>query len=200
MTGVRQRHPAGVALPELGAALDVCEQEGTRSPGSTLSAATINRRLCILKAAAKYAYKQGWIAENVSGRITMMRESGGREVYLTETQVATLTEHAPTPTCGAAIMIAAYSRLRASELIALKATATRADSLTVAPGKTGKPRRVPIAGIIRPYLRHLPLGLSYRQLVGQFWVARKAARLDHVHWHDLRHTTASLLINAGVDF
>jgi hypothetical protein len=32
-----------------------------------ISPATINRRLCVLKATAKYSYKQGWIDENVSG-------------------------------------------------------------------------------------------------------------------------------------
>jgi site-specific recombinase XerD len=30
-------------------------------------------------------------------------------------------------------------------------------------------------------------------------VARKAAKMPHVHFHDLRHSCASMLINKGVD-
>lgn len=167
--------------------------------GSGLSAATVNRRLCVLKAAAKHAYKMGWVDENVSGRITLLPEQNRREVYLTAAQVSVLAKAAPTSTSRAAIVIAAYTGLRASELLRLPATPRNSASLTVAAGKSGKPRSVPLIGTLRPYLRALPLGLSYRQLVGEFWVARKAAGLPHVRFHDLRHSCASMLINAGVD-
>jgi integrase len=96
-------------------------------------------------------------------------------------------------------MIAAYSGLRASELLRLTETSSRAASLAVPTSKTGRPRNVPIVAILRPYLSELPLAFSYRQLVGQFWVARKAAKMEHVHFHDLRHSCASMLINKGVD-
>jgi integrase len=65
--------------------------------------------------------------------------------------------------------------------------------------KTGKPRVVPVPGPARPFLRALPLGLSYWQLHKQFSAARRKAGLPHVRFHDLRHTCASWLINAGVD-
>jgi integrase len=164
-----------------------------------LTPATINRRLCVLKAAAKHAYKQGWIDENLSGRITMLREENKREVYLTATDVRLLAGAAPSPHVTAAIMIAAYSGLRASELLALPRTPTQSATLTVLTSKSGKPRQVPIAGPARRYLSALPLGMSYDQLHKQFCKARKAAGMPHVRFHDLRHTTASLLANAGVD-
>lgn len=172
-----------------------------RGNSPPLSPATINRRLCVLKAALRHAYKQGWIADNLSGRITLLPGVGRREVYLTAAQVRQLAAMASDGKISTAIMIAAYSGLRASELLALKQTTTQSDSLTVpaSVSKTGKPRHIPIVSLLRPHLRALPLGLSYWQLRGGFDKARKAAGMPHVHFHDLRHTCASLLINEGVD-
>lgn len=165
------------------------------------SSATINRRLCVLKAAAKMAWKQGLIAENVSGRITLFRENNMREIYLTRAQVMTLASKAPSPECRSAILIAAWTGLRASEVLALPATATRAATLSVLQtnSKSGKPRSVPIHASLRPLLSSLPLPLSYWQLHKQFLVARKGAGLKGLRFHDLRHTAASWLINADVD-
>lgn len=164
-----------------------------------LTPATINRRLCVLKATLKHAYKQGWIAENLSGRITLLKEENMREVYLSPAQVSKFVESSPTAACATAIMVAAYSGLRASEILAQKQVPTHADMLTVPTSKNGKPRLVPIAKQLRPYLSALPLGISYRTLNEHFCIARKAAGMEHVRFHDLRHTCASMLINRGVD-
>ncbi len=163
----------------------------------SLRTATINRRLCILKATCKHAWRKGLIEENLSGRIVLLREDNKRSVYLTAEEVRKLAESAATSTASAAIMIAAYSGLRAGELLMLGATDIRKDSITVQ-SKNGPIRRVPIVDTIRPYLQHLPLGLSYRTLLGYFWSARAKAGMPHVRFHDLRHSTASMLINAGV--
>src|SRR5574337_496174 len=164
-----------------------------------LAPATINRRLDVLRAAARYAFEQGTMAANLAGRVPRFPEHNRREVYLTAAQVAALAKAAPDKLTASAIMLAAYTGLRASELVALPAVARSAKALHVVHSKTGKPRLVPIHPRIRPHLRALPLGITYRDLVGRFWLAREAAGMPHVHWHDLRHTCASLLINAGVD-
>ena len=163
------------------------------------SAATINRRLCVLKAAAKYAWKQRWFGQNVSGLITLLPERNRREVYLTKRQVMILAESSPSRETQSAIWIAAYTGLRASELLALPRIGSRQSSLMISPGKTGKARVVPIAGPARPYLSALPLALDYWQLHKQFLAARKKAGMPHLRFHDLRHTCASWLINEGVD-
>ncbi len=187
---------SGKSTPKKNGARQESKEDGLPT---TLSPATVNRRLDVLRAAARWAWKQGLVTENLSGRVPRLREENARQVYLTPAQVRKLAESAPSETCKAAIMIAAYSGLRASELLSLTATPTRAASLTVNVSKTGKPRLVPVSSTCRPYLRALPLGISYRFLIGQFWEARRKAGMEHVHWHDLRHTTASLLVNAGVD-
>lgn len=162
-------------------------------------ASTINRRVAALKAAAKHAWKRGWIDENVSGRITMLREPPGREIYLTAAQVRALATSAPTAKGRAAIMIAAYTGLRSAEMLKLPKVPRGATALSIAAGKTGKPRIVPIAAPARPFLKFLPLGLTYWQWHAEFDAARKKAKMPHVRPHDLRHSCASLLINRGVD-
>lgn len=174
----------------------------SRSRGQTVTAttpATINRRLCVLKAAAKHAWKMGLIQENVSGRITLLPERNAREVYLTNGQVRSLASGAPTEECGNAIMLAAYTGLRCGELLSLTGADLRGGTLTVRVSKTGKPRVVPVPEPARRYLSALPLGLSYWQLHKQFLAAARKAGMPHVHFHDLRHTCASWLINSGVD-
>jgi integrase len=197
-----QEHVAGKMLrqaPEVaqGAISTWIAQNTTRREHT--APATINRRLAMLKAVCRHAYKQGWIGENLSGRITMLKERNKREVYLTKTQVKTLAAASTLPEARTAIMLAAYTGLRASELLALSKASVHGDSLRVAPGKTGKPRVVPVAKAILPLLSRLPLELTYWQWHKDFLRARKAIGMPHLRIHDLRHTCASWLINAGVD-
>jgi integrase len=65
--------------------------------------------------------------------------------------------------------------------------------------KTGAPRRIPIIPQAKPFLRFLPFERKVDSIDPVFRRARAAVGLDHVHFHDLRHTTASLLIQSGVD-
>jgi integrase len=158
---------------------------------------TINRRLALLKAVCKWSYQQGMIEQNLSGRIRMLREGPGREVYLTPTQIVHLASKAPTSVSKAAIMLLAYTGLRVAELLSLTKTAGTTVIVRAEHSKTGKPRSVPVAGPGRPFLRALPLGLSYWQLHSEFLVARKAAKLPHVRPHDLRHSFASMYLKAN---
>lgn len=171
----------------------------TERTQSAISAATVNRRLSVLKASLRHAWQQGWVAENLSGKISKLPEPPGREVYLTPAQVKELADAMPTPGGRGAILILAYTGLRAGELLAITSADIGKDALTVRQSKSGKARVVPIPTSQRALLSALPLSLSYTQLQWQFRAARKAAGMEHVRIHDLRHTTASWLINAGVD-
>lgn len=160
-----------------------------------LAPATVNRRLAALKAACRYAWKRGMVEHNVGGRISALREPPGRQVFLTPAEVRRLASKAPTPVCKAAIMLAAYTGLRAGELLAVKEA--RAGVILIPISKTNTARAVPVAEPAKPFLRALPLGIAYRTLSQQFVAARKAAGMPHVRFHDLRHTAASMLANTG---
>lgn len=202
--GDKSRHWAGMIdgkpladAPAIAAAA-VAKWRQAGDKGKPLRPATINSRLNVLKAALKYAFLRGWSDANLSGRIQLLRTENKREVYLTPKEVKALALAADGIT-GAAIMLSAYTGLRVSELLALKAGDVTADEIRIRKSKTGKPRVVPVPAVARQYLSAVPLGIAYRTLLDRFWAARQRAGLEHVRWHDLRHTTASLLINAGVD-
>ena len=150
----------------------------------------------LLKAVCKHAWRRELIDENLSARIPMLKLKNAREVYLTKTQVAFLAASSPTQEGRSAIMIAAYSGLRASELLALPAIGSRQAILTVTAtnSKTGKPRQVPIAEPLRPYLSVLPLGLSYSWLKTDFMAARKKAKMPHVHFHVVGYSSPRLTL------
>lgn len=168
------------------------------SPKSSPTSATINRRLAMMKAVCRHAYKQGRIAENLSGRITMLREDNKRERYLTRAEVQRIAS-CVSGSVADVIRVAAYTGLRAGELVALRSEHIGRDTLTVASSKNGKPRIVPVPRPALGSLSALPLECSYWELRKQFLAAAKKARIRDVTFHDLRHTCASWLINAGVD-
>ncbi len=163
----------------------------------SLSAATINRRLDVLRAAARWAWKQGMIADNLAGRVPRLREENARQVYLTKDQVKALANGSPNSTCKAAVIIAAYSGLRASEILRLTPEDITTAGVRVGKSKTGKPRLVPIAGPLRSSLSALPLDCSYRLLIKWFHAARKRAGMPHVHFHDLRHSFSAMFLQAN---
>lgn len=164
---------------------------------SDLTPATINRRLCVLKAAARHAWKLGWTEFNLSPRIETLREGPVREVYLTRDQLDKLID--ATPEYGKAfVALAAFTGLRQGEVMALTKEDVQKDSLRVRDSKTGLPRLVPLVEAAKSYTRAIPFTQHKRTLYAAFEDARKAIGMPTLHYHDLRHTTASLMIQAGV--
>jgi site-specific recombinase XerD len=192
------RQVGEAAHAAIGAWSVTARRADTGPSAASLTPATINRRLDVLRAATRWAWKQGMVSENLSGRVPRLREENARQVYLTPKQIRLLAASAPNMQSRAAIIIASYTGLRANELLAMPRVAGSA-SLLVSTSKSGKSRTVPVAGPARASLRALPLGCSYRRLIGWFWEARAKAGMEHVRFHDLRHSCASMLINAGVD-
>ena len=65
--------------------------------------------------------------------------------------------------------------------------------------RNGTRRVIPAHPRVKPLLRYLPLTASRNTLTRAWERARRAAGLEHVHFHDLRHSAASEMVNAGVD-
>lgn len=161
--------------------------------------ATINNRLNVLKAVAKFAWRtKQWIPENLSARISLLQPHNEREVFLTAQQVRMLIDACPQPQGKAWIAIAVYTGMRGGERYKLRPENVNGDNLRIRTGKTGKLRTIPIVPQLRPYLSALPFSASRYSLDNWFRNARTATNLGFVVPHDLRHTAASFLINAGV--
>lgn len=162
---------------------------------SELAPATIRNRIRYLTAACRYGWKKHGIGEHdPAARVVVPAVRNERRVFIDRRQMLALARacvHRPT---RAAIRIAFYSGMRISEVI-------RADRIEGAfvlhDTKNGQPRIVPM----HPRLRCCA---HYRQVESSatseyFRAARDAAGMPWLHFHDLRHSAASALINSGVD-
>jgi integrase len=161
--------------------------------------ATINRHLALLRRLGSLALMWGWTDTPVGKRVVLLPERNERHVYLTVEQVAALAAACATDGARDAVLLAAYTGLRRGELLALTPAAWRDGALWLATSKSGRPRRVPVPPQAQDVCARLPLKTTAVHLRMDFEQARAAVGLTGVRFHDLRHTYASLLIQAGVD-
>lgn len=162
--------------------------------------ATINRSLGALKKGLALAWERGITAENYGLRIKRLPEQNAREVYLTVPQVQSIAQHC-TPQAQAAIWAALLTGARRGELCKIKPEHIHADRIDIpaANTKTYRTRAVPIVPALRPWLAHFPLAITQDGIKTAWRRARTAAGMEHVNFHDLRHSCASILIELGVD-
>jgi integrase len=161
-----------------------------------LQPATINRRLCVLKATCRWAWKvKRWTPTNLSAHIELLSGEVARTRALTEPEVATLIFKAQDPQTKAFIALGAYALLRQGE--AMRKDVLR-NGLIYAQSKNGPMRVLEPVQQMKPHLGHLPLTLHKRTLYGRFEAARDAAGLVDLNYHDLRRSGATILLNRGV--
>ncbi len=124
-----------------------CEAEG-------LAAATRARRLSAVKQLYRFAYEEGWRADNPALRITGPTKARRLPGTLSEAEVEALlaaaTRHGRSPTDrlrNTCLMELLYATgMRVSELVGLPASAARGDPrMLLVRGKGGKERLVPLS-------------------------------------------------------
>ena len=180
------------AIPE------VAEKIKTAAAKTKLKPASINRVLALLRRVGNLAERWGWTDLPLGRRVQMLPERSERHVYLTPAEVERLARHADTLTADM-IRFAALSGLRRGELLGLQPNQIRDGLLALDTAtKSGRPRGIPLpaqaAAIAR---KRLPWGVTGPALRKRYQRARTAAGMAHVRWHDLRHTYASWLVQAG---
>jgi integrase len=163
-----------------------------------LAAATVNRRLCVLKAVAKFAWRKGWTHENLSGRIQLLPEPTYRRRAVTPADARALIVAASTPRAKALIALSAYTGLRLGEVLRLKPADVRGGVILAKDTKNGTDRIIPVLPELEPHLKELPFKAGWRNVYRGFERAREKAGLD-LRFHDLRHMVASALANARED-
>lgn len=162
--------------------------------------ATINRSLSALQKGLHMAWEQGLTPEDFSAHVKRLPENNQRDVHLSLDEVRKLSDCA-SETVRAAIWIALYTGCRRGEILAIKPADIGEDTITIRAGntKTLKTRIVPIIPALRPWLARIPLGINFEGLKTGFRRAREAAGMPHVHFHDLRHSCATILLASGAD-
>lgn len=166
----------------------------------SLSTATINRRIALIRRIVNLAYSEwDWLDKPIGKRISLLPENSQRHIYLQAAEVEALADACPNRAAGNMVRLAAYTGLRRSELFRLSRHDYRDGCLVLGTEtKTKRPRIVPIPEHIVPIVERLPLPLSDPQLRKSWDKARKGCGLQHVRFHDLRHTYASWLVQSGV--
>lgn len=164
------------------------------------AAGTINRSLGTLKKALRMAWEAGLVPVDYSAHVKRIPENNARSVYLSVEQVQAIASHA-SDTVRAAIWIALLTGARRGEICKLQAADIGADSILIHAGntKTLRTRTVPIVPPLRPWLKYIPLPINHEGIKTGFRRAREAAKMPAVHFHDLRHSCASILIASGCD-
>jgi integrase len=183
------------------------------------SGATINRYLATLSHALSFAVKERRLIDrNPVADITRKKEPRGRTRFLSDDERTSLLEACArsdwTP-LHALVLVAITTGARRGELLALKWSDVdlKAGRALVRETKNGEQRTLPLAGRALEALRELRLKGGARtsfvfpapngrdeaaEHIDHIWYqALEAAGIGNFRFHDLRHTTASLLAAQG---
>lgn len=169
-----------------------------------MAAATVRNRLSYLRAACRYAWKHHGLGDsNPSDRVSMPKVRNERHVYLGRKEFLKICRKIRPGSARAAIRIAFYSGMRASEVglaqVRFGSDVFELDGLNT---KNGMPRAVPIHPRVAHIMRNpalWPIRPAKWTVSKVFKAGARAAGYGHARLHDLRHSTASEMINAGVD-
>lgn len=180
---------------------------------SEVSPATVNLELACLKTLFNKAVEWGRLEINPAARVKKFRVRNARERILDAGEARRLVECAGQQ-LKPVLVIALNSGMRRNEILSLKwrdVDFARAFIL-IADSKSGKPRKVPMNSAVHDALKGIPrrpeseflfynpeTGTHLKNLSASFAIARKEAGVSGVRFHDLRHTAASKMVEAGVD-
>ena len=172
--------------------------DAVRAAGEGLAPGTTNRRLCVLKAVAKFAWRKGWASENASGRIALLPEMAQPRRNVTPEDARRLIEAASTKRAKALIALSAFTGLRLGEVLKLKPADVKGGVIVARDTKNGTDRLIPIVPELEPHLAQIPFKAGWRNVYRGFERARERAGLD-LRYHDLRHMVGSALANSRAD-
>jgi integrase len=194
---------AGKPLEQL---TDACRDIANEGRTAGAKPATIRNRIRYLTAACRYAWKHHGIGDHdPAARVTVPAVNNERHVYATREEMLRIAraikpQNKHSNNCAetrAVLRIGFYSGMRLSEILHAN---VRGNVFDLGTTKNGKPRLVPIHPKIRSCLWIYRVSMPAKRTVQkQFVLARDRVGLGHFHFHDIRHSAASEMINAGVD-
>lgn len=191
---LRESYTAGHALEDI---VDVAERIKADGQRDGINPITVNRYVAILRRVGNLAEQWGWTDLPLGRRIKLLPENSDRHIYLSPETVEALAVAAGD--AGNMVRFAALSGLRLAEMLSLRPEQVKAGVVIMGTDtKTGSPRLIPLSPeAARIAATALPWALTRKQLRDRWDAARKAVGSPDVRWHDLRHTFASWLVQAG---
>jgi integrase len=179
--------------------------------------ATINRELAIMKNAFNIAMREWeWCRDNPVRRVSMEQEHNKRDRWLTDQEESQLLEACPL-WLREIVTFALHTGMRMGEILSLtwEGVDLFRKTVTVFRSKNGERRTLPInqtvldllknKAKVRPLKTNLVFcsqALTPREgshLRRAFRAALRVAAVANFRFHDLRHTFATRLVQAGID-
>jgi integrase len=176
------------------------EHPKTKKMRPAYAPATINRSLACAKKGLEIAWRQRLVPENYGLRIKLVSVNNKREVFLKVAEVREIAKHC-SDQAQAAIWFALLTGARRGEIFQIREEHIGTDTITLPAShtKTNRMRVIPIVPALRPWLKHFPLTITVDGAKSAWRRARVSARMEHVNFHDLRHSCASIMLGLGVD-
>ncbi|MGD0336041.1 MAG: site-specific integrase [Candidatus Omnitrophota bacterium] len=178
----------------------------------TISPATVNRALAVLKSIFNKAILWGKSEKNPCKGVELFKEDNQRLRFLEKEEIDRLLsnccEH-----LKPIIIVALYTGMRKSEILKLKwhDIDIKRNIIHLLTTKNGEKREVPMNRIVQKtiigVLKHPDSqyifcnkdGKPYGDIKKSFFTAINNSGIVDFHFHDLRHTFASQLVMSGVD-
>jgi integrase len=164
--------------------------------------ATRNLHLAVMRGMFNFAVRMGYLKESPikSKRIPV---DNARIRWLTEDEKERLLaecKKSKSPNLYAKVFIALKTGMRAGEISQLSSDTIKDGNITLASSMTKqkKVKNVPVVQSLEQYLDTLPSFNFASNCKKAFAGAVKRAGIEDFHFHDLRHTFASELVQRGV--
>ncbi|MFT3777922.1 MAG: site-specific integrase [Ottowia sp.] len=156
----------------------------------------MRNRIRYLTAACRYGWKAHGMGESdPAARVTAPQVENARHQYLTRAQMLAVCRQCTNRTARLAIRIAFYSGMRLGEILRAEVSG---QAWVLRDTKNGNPRIVPMhprAAVCARAFEPCP-----KITIQRAWErARDRADMHGFHFHDLRHSAATEMANAGVD-
>lgn len=169
-----------------------------------LAPATAKNRLSYIRSACRYAWKyHGMGDHDPAEKVAMPKVNNERHIYLGRSQFLEVAQLMKPGPARAAVRIAFYSGMRAGEVGKCdlhQAGATLVFLLPPDDTKNSRPRAIPIHPKIAHIVRNpalWPMPRTKWTVSKDFKKALRAAGYGHARLHDMRHSTASEMLNGG---
>lgn len=187
--------------------------EKSDEPPKPRKPATVNRELCVLSKIFSLAVDAELLDDNPCRRVKKLRTANQRVRYLSNAEEEALFKALKGQDWVKNIIVMAINTgMRRGEIFDLKWFDVDFNRriVHIRQSKSGRPRTIPLNATTQTLLEGLPKTSEYvfpspkteRRLndVGrQFERAVKNAKLVDFHFHDLRHTAATRMADAGAD-
>ena len=200
----------------------------SRKNNKTLSPATVNREITLLKGIFNKAVEWNKLGSNQISKVKLFKEDSRRLRYLEKEEIVKLLKACDVedqkrkvaeqgghynPHLKSIILVALNTGMRRSEILGLKWHDCNFNigNITLLNTKNGDKREMPMNDVVKtvlikvrkhpesPYIFCNKNGEPFFNVRKSFFTALKKAGIINFRFHDLRHTFASQMVMSGVD-